>query len=65
MSEIHFKQITDWAGSQADLARLLGCSRAAVSLWRHTGIPAYRAVQIERLSGGKWKAAQIARPDDA
>lgn len=59
------EQIIEWAGTQTTLARLLGVTRGAVSQWRTAGIPPGRAVQIERLTGGKFKAAQIARQEAA
>jgi len=58
--------IIDWAGSQTALANLLGVSRGAVSQWRAAGgIPAVRAVQLERMTSGKFRAARIAKIDEA
>lgn len=56
-------EIIEWAGSQTALANLLGVSRGAVSQWRNSGegIPAARAVQLERMTAGKFRAAKIAK----
>ena len=62
MDTTPLEQIIEWAGSQTALANMLGVTRGAVSQWRDSGIPANRAVQIERLTAGKFKAAKIARP---
>jgi hypothetical protein len=59
------QSVIDWIGSQAALARALGCSSANISLWHRDGIPANRAIQIERLTSGKFRAAKIAREDFA
>ena len=65
MDKKHLDEVIAWAGSQAALAKLLGCSSANISLWHKSGIPANRAVQIERLTSGKFKAAVIAREEAA
>ena len=57
--------VVDWIGGQGALASLLGVTRAAISQWRTVGIPANRAVQIERMTSGKFKAAVIARDEAA
>lgn len=43
------KLAIDAAGSQAQLARALGLSRAAISQWRE--IPVKRVLEIERVTG--------------
>ena len=44
-------------GSQAALAQALGVTEGAVSQWVSSGvIPSARAVQIERITDGKFKA---------
>ena len=48
-------------GTQAELARRLGVDRAAVNQWTKTGMPARRAVEIEKLTGGKFKAVDLMR----
>lgn len=52
--------VVEWAGSKRELARRLGIGRAAVTLWgKH--VPEGRAYQIELLSGGQVKAADLLR----
>lgn len=46
-------------GGQRALAEVLGVSVPAVSQWKEGGIPAFRAAQIERYSGGKFKTLDI------
>lgn len=53
-----------WAGSKKELARRLGIGKAAVSTWGDN-IPEGRAYQIEVISRGKVKAADLLRGRDA
>ena len=54
------KTIVDHFGGVNETARLLGVSAPAVSQWlKHDHIPPARAVQIEVLSKGKFKAAAM------
>ena len=54
----------DWAGSQAELARKLDVSPAAVSQWVADGrIPKMRAYQIQVVSKGAVKADPAAYRD--
>lgn len=54
------KTIVEHFGGVAETARLLDVSQPAVSQWlKHKRIPPARAVQIEVLSEGKFKAADI------
>lgn len=46
-------------GSQSALARMLGVSAAAVAQWCVEGVPPARAIQIEKLTDGKFKAVDI------
>jgi DNA-binding transcriptional regulator YdaS (Cro superfamily) len=64
-SDHHFRAVAFWAGGQSALAQLLGVTKSAISQWGDSGIPANRAVQIERMTSGKFKAAVIARQDVA
>jgi DNA-binding transcriptional regulator YdaS (Cro superfamily) len=50
--------------TQADIARLLGCSQGLVSQWLSgvQRVTAERAVQIEKVTDGKVTAAEL-RPD--
>lgn len=52
--------VKHYGGKQA-LARALGVSAPAVTLWCQLGrIPPRRAIEIERMTGGKFKAVEIA-----
>lgn len=54
------KNIVEELGGAAETARKLGVSQPAVSQWlRHNCIPPARAVQIEILTEGKFKAVDI------
>ncbi len=56
------KDVIDWYGSQANMARALKVDRAAVSLWLKIGVlPPARAIQVEKQSGGKFKAVDISK----
>lgn len=53
-------EVISYFGSQSELARKLGLSPQAVQHWIGRGyIPIRRAVQIERLSGGKIRLEDI------
>ena len=54
-----FEDLIIHFGSLANMARALGVTRVAVSLWGVDGIPPQRAIQIERVTGGKFKAVDI------
>lgn len=51
--------IIDYYGGVSKLATVLGVSQPAVSQWVAKGVPAARAIQIEALSGGRFKAYEI------
>lgn len=55
---MYYKIISHF-GTQANLARALGVSRVAVTQWKTDGIPANQAIEIERITGGKFKAVDI------
>lgn len=58
------KPVIEHFGTQADLAFALGVSPVAVHFWvRHDALPPKRALQIERLSGGKFKANELVDPE--
>ena len=53
-------EVIKWFGNQSEMARALGVSPQAVFQWVQEGsFPAGRALQIERLSAGKFKAIEI------
>jgi len=54
------QQIVEWFGSQSEMARKLGVDRSAVTHWLNSGgLPPKRAIEVERLSGGLFKAVDI------
>lgn len=58
------RQIVDQLGGVAVTSRLLGVSQPAVSQWLREGrVPPARAVQIEALTGGRFKAAAMLKYD--
>lgn len=52
-------KIIDHFGSKAELSRLLGSTPQALTRWTKHGVPANSAIEIERLSNGKFKAVDI------
>lgn len=46
-------------GSQSELARRLNISPAAVTQWLVDGVPPGRAIEIEKMTGGKFKAVDL------
>ena len=58
------KEIIKWFGSQVELARNLGVTQAAVAQWvADEKVPPYRAIQIERITDGEFKAVDIIGDD--
>lgn len=55
------KDIVDWfGGEQVTLAKKLGVTKAAVSYWvSENKIPANRAIQIEQITKGNFKAVDL------
>jgi DNA-binding transcriptional regulator YdaS (Cro superfamily) len=54
------ESVIEWFGSQSECARQLGVNRAAVSQWMaEGGFPAARALQIESMSNGAFRAIDI------
>ena len=54
------QKIIEWFGSQSEMARQLGVDRSAVTHWLNSGaLPPKRAIEVERLSGGLFKAVDI------
>ena len=55
--------IKHFGGTRAFM-RLMGVSKMAISKWRKEGcLPPARALQVEHLSGGKFKASRLVSVD--
>lgn len=54
-----YERVIAYFGSQANAAKALGISSAAVAQWKIKAIPPQRAIQIEVLSQGKIKALEL------
>lgn len=55
------EDIIEHYGGKLALAKALGVSPPAVTLWCQLGrIPPRRAIEIEKMTGGKFKAVDIA-----
>lgn len=53
-------RLIEFFGSQAEISRTLNVSDAAVSQWLSDGgLPAKRAIQIERITKGNFKAIDL------
>lgn len=51
-------------GNKSRLADALNVSRSAVTQWGINGIPPMRAIAIESITEGKFKAADMVRGGD-
>ena len=51
--------VIEYFGNQAEMARRLKVEPAAISQWLSGGIPPRRAIQIEIMTGGKFKAVKL------
>lgn len=54
-----FEQIIAFFGSRSELARRLNVEPAAVTQWGRDGLPPARAIEIEKISCGEFKAVNI------
>lgn len=54
-----FDKIIDFFGSRSELARRLAVAPAAVTQWASDGLPPARAIEIEQISEGHFKAVEI------
>lgn len=52
-------QIASFLGGISALAKKLQISRQAVQQWTINGIPPARAIEIEKITHGKFKASQL------
>lgn len=61
---MEMQKIVDWFGSKKKMAEVLGVSPPAVSQWLINGLPADKAIELERVSWGKFKAIHTAGVKD-
>ena len=55
-----FKELIDYFGSRSAMAESLGVSRQAIAQFEAQGyLPAGRAIEVEEISGGKYKARNL------
>lgn len=60
-----FEAAVAFYGSYIGLSRLFGVSRAACAQWKAAGgFPPLRALQIEKISNGRFKALDIVDPKE-
>ena len=59
MNKHAFQAAVDFFGSQGKMARKMGINPMTVSQWKRNGMPAKRAVEIERLTGGLVTRAEL------
>ena len=58
-------ELIEYFGSQKKLANALKVDRAAVCQWVSAGVvPPLRAIQIEEMTNGDFKARDLVRGDD-
>lgn len=63
-SKEEFQKVIEHFGSKAELARALGVHRVNVTQWEINGyFPPKRAIQIEKLTGGKFLAFGLVGED--
>lgn len=53
------REIIEHFGGKAALAKALEVERSAVSWWLREGLPSGRAVEIERITQGRFRAVDI------
>lgn len=57
---MRLEPVIKYFGSQAALAELLGVTQVAVHFWiKEDALPPRRAIQIENMTGGVFKAADL------
>lgn len=60
MKDVTFDQVFKHFGSQNKLAGLLNVSTQAISSWKKSNsVPPKNAIEIEKLSYGKFKAVDL------
>ena len=56
----YFEELINHFGNQAKLAKALNVTRQAITLWKMADtIPPGNAVEIERITDGKFKAVDL------
>jgi len=54
------QDVVDHFGSRSEMAKVMGVSPPAVTIWCSLGrLPGERAIQIERLTGGLFRAVEL------
>ncbi len=53
------EELIKYFGSKAAIAKVLCVDRSAVTLWGQEGLPPGRAIQIEKITNGVFKAVDI------
>ena len=62
---VSFDDVVKHFGNQASMGRELGVTRQAITLWKIAGsVPPGNAVEIERLTEGKFKAVDLVTKKD-
>ena len=56
---INIEDIFKHFGTKKALADKLGCVPQAITRWAQEGVPANAAIEIERITKGKFKAVNI------
>ena len=60
MDKKQLDEVIAYFGSQKELAKRMGISEASISLFiNKDGFPAFRAIQIEMMSEGRFKAVDL------
>jgi len=57
--QLKIDELAEHFGNQLGIAKALRIDSAAVAQWRHHGIPPRRAIEIEMITGGKFKAVDL------
>ena len=52
-------ELIKYFGSKTAMARTLGVDKSAVTQWGNEGLPPGRAIQIEKITSGVFKAVDI------
>ncbi len=52
-------ELIKYFGNKTIMARVLDVDKSAVTQWGNEGLPPYRAIQIERITKGAFKAIDI------